>query len=72
MSNKKFQGTVVSEKMNKTIVVVVNRIRMHPLYKKDIRLAKDIKFMILKEKPKLMIKLFLKNAGLYLKTNAGD
>ena len=43
MANKKFQGTVVSEKMNKTIVVVVNRIRMHPLYKKRYTISKRYK-----------------------------
>ena len=43
MSNKKFQGTVVSDKMDKTIVVKVNRIRIHPLYKKRYIVSKRYK-----------------------------
>ncbi len=43
MANKKFQGTVLSDKMDKTIVVVVNRIRMHPLYKKRYTISKRYK-----------------------------
>ncbi len=34
------QGVVVSDKMDKTIVVKVERRVMHPLYKKYIRLSK--------------------------------
>jgi len=34
MAKKKFQGVVVSDKMDKTIVVEVKRIKVHPLYKK--------------------------------------
>jgi small subunit ribosomal protein S17 len=30
-------GTVVSDKMNKTVVVLVNRLVKHPVYKKYIR-----------------------------------
>lgn len=36
-------GAVVSDKMNKTIVVRVERITQHPLYKKTIRRYKKFK-----------------------------
>jgi len=53
MANKKFQGTVVSEKMNKSIVVVVNRVRMHPLYKKRYTISKRYKVHDPKEEAKV-------------------
>ena len=34
---KRMVGVVVSDKMDKTIVVVVNRLVQHPVYKKYIR-----------------------------------
>lgn len=40
MSKKQLTGTVVSEKMNDTIVVRVERKTRHPLYGKVIRKAK--------------------------------
>ncbi len=43
MANKKFQGTVISEKMDKTIVVKVDRIKMHSLYKKRYTTSKKYK-----------------------------
>ncbi len=36
LKRKIFTGEVVSDKMNKSIVVVVKRKKMHPLYKKYI------------------------------------
>ncbi len=36
-NRKQFIGTVVSDKMNKTVVVLVERLVKHPLYKKYIR-----------------------------------
>jgi small subunit ribosomal protein S17 len=33
-------GRVVSNKMDKTVVVAVDRLRPHPLYKKTIRITK--------------------------------
>lgn len=39
-SIKELTGIVVSDKWNKTIVVAVNRVRMHPLYKKRFTLTK--------------------------------
>jgi len=36
-------GVVVSNKMNKTIIVKINRTTRHPLYKKVIRRSKKVK-----------------------------
>ncbi|MDA2935646.1 30S ribosomal protein S17 [Patescibacteria group bacterium AH-259-L05] len=43
MNKRQFQGKVVSDKMDKTIVVKVERIKMHPLYKKRYRVHKKYK-----------------------------
>jgi small subunit ribosomal protein S17 len=40
MPRRVLQGTVVSDKMDKTVVVSVERRVMHPLYKKYIRRTK--------------------------------
>jgi len=53
MANKKFQGTVVGEKMNKTIVVKVNRVKIHPLYKKRYMVSKRYKVHDPKEEAKI-------------------
>ncbi len=37
------EGLVVSNKMAKTVVVAVETSRVHPLYKKAVRLAKEYK-----------------------------
>jgi len=37
---RKLQGRVISDKMDKTIVVAVNRFVTHPLYKKKYRVTK--------------------------------
>ena len=43
-ANKKiFSGQVVSDKMNKTIVVSVSRRKLHPIYKKYVASSKKIK-----------------------------
>ncbi|MCX7778983.1 MAG: 30S ribosomal protein S17 [Patescibacteria group bacterium] len=41
--SRKFQGIVVSDKMDKTIVVKVERIKKHPKYKKRYRVSKKFK-----------------------------
>jgi small subunit ribosomal protein S17 len=41
--NQSITGVVVSDKMDKTVVVLVNRLVKHPIYKKYIR--KRAKFM---------------------------
>jgi small subunit ribosomal protein S17 len=43
MSRKRFEGKVVSDKMQKTVVVLVERHVAHPLYKKIVR--KTSKFL---------------------------
>ena len=40
---KSMVGTVVSNKMDKTVVVVVERLSRHPLYEKVIKLRKRMK-----------------------------
>ena len=40
---KRLQGRVVNNKMDKTVVVVVKRTTIHPLYKKVIRTTKNYK-----------------------------
>jgi len=43
MAKKRFKGQVVSDKMDKTIVVNVERTKMHPLYKKRYKVHKKYK-----------------------------
>ena len=40
---KKFSGIVVSDKMDKTIVVNVDRVKVHPKYKKRYTVSKKYK-----------------------------
>ena len=40
---KKFHGIVVSDKMDKTIVVKVDRVKVHPKYKKRYTVSKKYK-----------------------------
>ncbi len=60
MSNKKFQGTVVSKKMDKTIVVEVNRVKIHPLYKKRYTVSKRYKVHDQKQEAKIEDKVIFK------------
>ncbi|PIR91972.1 30S ribosomal protein S17 [Candidatus Falkowbacteria bacterium CG10_big_fil_rev_8_21_14_0_10_44_15] len=41
--SKKFQGIVVSDKMDKTIVVKVDRVKRHPKYHKSFLVSKQYK-----------------------------
>ena len=43
MSKKQLQGLIVSDKMDKTVVVRVERIKHHPKYKKRYRVHKRYK-----------------------------
>ena len=43
MPKHQLQGTVISNKMQKTVVVVVERIKEHPKYKKRFRIHKKYK-----------------------------
>lgn len=40
---RKLFGRVVSDKMDKTVVVIVERLKTHPIYKKQYRQTKKIK-----------------------------
>jgi small subunit ribosomal protein S17 len=40
---RKLKGEVVSDKMEKTVVVKVNRFKLHPTYKKRYRVSKNYK-----------------------------
>lgn len=40
---KRFRGVVVSNKIQKTIVVKVTRIKIHPIYRKRYRFSKKYK-----------------------------
>jgi len=43
MPRKKLKGIVVSDKMNKTVIVKVERIKTHPKYEKRYRVHKKYK-----------------------------
>lgn len=43
MAKKRLQGVVVSDKMQKTIVVSVERIKEHPKYKRRFKIHKKYK-----------------------------
>ena len=43
MPKKTYTGEVVSDRMDKTVVVVVTRLAQHPLYKKTIKKASKFK-----------------------------
>ncbi len=43
MAKKRFQGIVTSDKMDKTIVVKINRTKVHPIYKKRYQVSKKYK-----------------------------
>ncbi|MEW5907836.1 MAG: 30S ribosomal protein S17 [Patescibacteria group bacterium] len=43
MPKKKLKGIVVSDKMDKTVVVIVNRYKQHPKYKKFFKISKKYK-----------------------------
>lgn len=40
---RKIKGTVVSDKMDKTAIISVERVMLHPLYKKSIKRRKRYK-----------------------------
>ncbi|MEK7568064.1 MAG: 30S ribosomal protein S17 [Patescibacteria group bacterium] len=40
---RKLEGTIVSDKMNKTRVVEVARLKMHPRYKKHYKITRKFK-----------------------------
>jgi len=42
-NRKRIVGRVVSDKMDKTVVVAVERLSMHPIYKKVVKSTKKVK-----------------------------
>lgn len=40
---RRFKGIVVSDKMDKTVVVKIDRIKVHPVYKKRYKVSKKYK-----------------------------
>jgi len=42
-NRKQYLGEVLSNKMEKTIVVQINDLKLHPLYKKAVRVNKKVK-----------------------------
>ncbi len=42
-TKKTFTGRVVSDKMNKTITVLIETKKVHPIYKKSVNFSKKIK-----------------------------
>ena len=67
MPKKILKGTVVSDKPNKTITVVVERKYQHPVLKKVIKAKKNIAFMIKIISLKVVTKLQLLNVSRTLK-----
>jgi len=53
MAKKRFQGVVTGDKMDKTIVVKVNRTKVHPIYKKRYRVTKKYKIHDQKNEAKI-------------------
>lgn len=53
MAKKRFKGIVTSDKMEKTIVVKVNRTKVHPIYKKRYRVTKKYKIHDQKNEAKI-------------------
>ncbi len=43
VQKRRFEGLVVSDKMDKTIVVLVETFKMHPIYKKRFKVSKSYK-----------------------------
>lgn len=43
MPKRRFKGKVISDKMEKTVVVAVERVSTHPVYKKQIKTTKRFK-----------------------------
>jgi small subunit ribosomal protein S17 len=50
MTKKRLEGTVVSNKMQKTVVVKVETLKTHPLYKKKYKVHKKYKAHVENEK----------------------
>ena len=56
-SRKVLRGTVVSDKMDKTIVVEISTTRSHPLYGRRVKYSQNIKLMMKKTLLRLVMLL---------------
>lgn len=76
MSEKRFpkimQGVVVSDGMDKTVVVKVTRLKKHPLYKKYFKSSKRYSAHDAENKFHVGEKCVFKNLALYLKISTGS
>ena len=43
IKQRSFEGVVTSDKMDTTVVVVVERLKMHPIYKKQYKVSQKYK-----------------------------
>jgi small subunit ribosomal protein S17 len=59
MPKRRLQGTIVSDKMQKTVVVKVERIKEHPKYKKRYKVHKKYKAHIEKGEYKVGDKVII-------------
>ncbi len=59
MPKRQLKGTVVSDKMQKTVVVEVERIKKHPRYKKRFKVSKRYKAEDPKEEYKVGDKVII-------------
>jgi small subunit ribosomal protein S17 len=59
MAKKRLAGLVVSDKMKKTVVVKVERIKAHPLYKRRFKIHKKYKAHDEKEQYKIGDKVII-------------
>ena len=65
-------GIVVSDKMDKTVVVAIEDFVRHPLYGKAMKSTKKVRFMTKRTSARLEIRLELWKQDLYQKTKDGD
>ena len=72
MPKRILQGTVVSDKSDKTIVVSVTRKFMHPIYRKFITKKKNIMLMMKRILLKSVIQFLLLNQIHFLSLKGGS
>ena len=69
---RKLKGKIVSDKMTKTRVVAVTRLKLHPKYRKHYKVTQRFKAHDEKTNTKWEKKSLLKNAGRCQKKNDGE
>ena len=68
-SRKVYQGTVISDKMDKTVTVLVETHKMHKLYGKRVKSLKSLRLMMQRESLKTGISSELWKLVHYLRRN---